>query len=273
MIITSIIIKLIEIVTGIILEIIAIVGYVLPYFLLGGVISLVLSFLVNCFKDKDKNIKLENYKYVIQSHTLRTTTTLLFFTACIICGISWLLYEKDPYSLGFSGYGNILYFIAYSDGAMAIVCAIMAIMLAAKVDTRFLCVPIITESIRWFLTVYYIIQEISDFKNFTIQTYACAFCAISTIPFLLLLFLGKDKKEEYPTILYTIPGICRMLFAISWFINSNQSPLNVEETEFIYSLFLFFGNERTIFSIALIFLGRLIQQLSAKKTKSKATIL
>ena len=206
----------------------------------------------------------------------------MFLTACIICAIGWLLFESTLLPSLFPSlhisyhhllYKNLMDWILLSYGAMAIICFVTVIILITRADIQFLCIPIIAESLQWVSRSYQMIKHISDIEHFSFYHFFTVLCTTSTILFLaLVLSPDRDGKGKYPIILYIIPGICRAVYSIYWFIFNPQSPLNIYKSDFVFSLFNFFVQQRAILSIAFIFLGLLIQRLSVKKTKTKATL-
>lgn len=220
------------------------------------------------------NVK-KNDNTVIQTRTLRMITVLLLSVVCVIFGMCWLLYD-----IGFSGltveYGSFLSWISSSYGATAIICVIIVIMLIMKVDMRFLCVPIMVEGFRWFFRSYNILKNISDLENLLPTIYIYPLCAISTVLFIILiLFPNKDKHKNPFVILYIIPGICRVIYAIFSFFHYFNIFVEIIPSYYmyldwsikLYYIMLYFGESiRVILYIAFISLGVLIQRLSTEKT-------
>lgn len=153
-------------------------------------------------------------------------SVFLFFVECGICGIGWLFYESGILDYATISYGNVLVWLSSSYGAMAIICVITVIILIVRTDIRFLCVPIIAESFRWFFQSYQMFISISNDGNILTFTYLSPLCAVSTI-LLLVLILSPNKEGKCPTILYTISGICRAMYAVSFLIFYEKSPFNL----------------------------------------------
>lgn len=211
------------------------------------------------FEEKKREIlnSVKKNKSVIQVHTLRKITILLFLIAGTISGFFCFFYEA-----GFDShisYGNFLNWISSSEGAIAIMCIIMIIMLIAKADVRLLCIPIVIEATRWFVPSCRIQNNLSNIKieNFTVYYFLNTLCALSTILFLILiLFLNKQKIHFNIVVLYTIPGIGRLLYAIYWFFNNfDKIALFQDIEDFSWCVFVCFDESaRAILYIAFILL-------------------
>lgn len=205
-------------------------------------------------------------------NNLRNITAFLFLAACIICGIGWLLLEtRITGNYGVLGYSDFKSWIISSFASTAITCAIMSAMIFMKADVRFLCIPIVFQSLRYFSSLTYIFRE----GKFTILICLNILCAVSTILLLVLLFYPTARETNYDSgVLYMIPGICRGLFFIGWLLVSGGSNLRVisEWGTDLSKHLLTYGAYSILISIAYILLGIFLQKLAMEKSTANALI-
>ena len=229
------------------------------------------------FEDKKREILSsvkKNNKSGMPISDLRNITAFLFLATCIICGIFWLLLEtRITGNNGVLGYSNFSNWISSSFASMALACAIMVVILFMKADVRFLCIPIVVQSLRYFLSLAYVFRG----GIFTILICLNILCAVSTILLFVLLFYPTAKEINYNSgVLYMIPGICRVLHFIGWFLFSGNSPLHVINAGGIYLLddllrhSLPYGAYSILISIAYILLGMFLQKLAMEKSTANA---
>lgn len=209
---------------------------------------------------------------------LRNITAFLFLAACIICSIGWLLLEtRITGNDSVLSYYDFSSWISSSFASMAIACAIMVVMLFMKADVRFLCIPIVVQSLRYVLTL---VNSLSIYY-FTISKCFSMICAISIILLFVLLFHPiKKEMPHHSWILYMLPGICRALFFWGGDSRLQGTILNITSgwglilhaaggwrmigyalTSLAYNILI---------SIAYILLGMLLQKLAMEKSTANA---
>lgn len=161
----------------------------------------------------------------------------------------------------------------------------MAIILLIKIDMRFLSIPIVIEALASSRVCYLLVRRSLDTEtNIPIAFYLHIFLVLSTLIMLALIFCSnKIGKSQQPLILYTIPGIFRVIYAIYKLITDSTSPLHITSLfsppdeisqflQFWYSMIQFLGGDKVILSIAYILLGILIKRLADEKNANNVLV-